>query len=63
VFTKLHNDMFYILNESVPIILFSFYIASSPYCTVSSVRLIYKKQSVNELREITSVFLTSTQDT
>jgi len=56
VFTKLHNDKFYILNGSLLITLFSFYIASSPNRAVSSLRLGYKKQSVNAHRTITAGF-------
>jgi len=47
VITKLHYDKFYILNDSVPIILFSQYIAFSPYRAVNCLRLCYKNQSVN----------------
>jgi len=49
VFTKLHNDKFYTLNKSVAIILFSFYIAFSPYHTVNTLHIGYKNQSVNSV--------------
>jgi len=47
VFTKLHNDKFYNLNESGLITLFSFYIALSPYRAVNKLPLCYTNQSVN----------------
>ena len=47
MFTKLHKGNFYTLYESVLIILFNFYIASSPYRAVNTLRLGYKNQSVN----------------
>jgi len=50
VFTKLLNDKFCILNDSVLIAVFSFYIASSPYRAVSSLRLDYTNQSVNVVK-------------
>jgi len=46
MFTKLRKDKFHIMEESVPIRLFGFYIAFSPYRTVNTVHLSYKKQSV-----------------
>ena len=50
MFTKLLYDKFYILNNSVLIVVFSFYIASSPYRAVSSLRLGYTNQSVNVVK-------------
>ena len=50
MFTKLLYDKFYILNDSVLIAVFSFYIASRPYRAVSSLRLGYKNQSVNVVK-------------
>ena len=46
MFTKLLNDKFCILNDSVLIVVFSFCIASSPYRAVSSIRLGYTNQYV-----------------
>ena len=47
MFTKLHNDKFYNLNDSVLIILFSFHTAASPYRAVNTLRLSFKNQSVS----------------
>jgi len=47
VFTKLLNDKFYTLNESVLIILFNSFIAFLPYRAVNLLRLSYKNQSGN----------------
>jgi len=55
VFTKLHNDKFYNLNESGLIILFSFNIASSPYRAVNTLGLGLKTSQLMLYREIMAV--------
>ena len=47
MFTKLHNDKFYNLNNSVLITLFSFHTALSLYRAVNTFRLSFKIQSVS----------------